>query len=181
MTLSRGMAALALAALLAGCTDSGPGPARKLDVLFARTPQNVVETMLRLAEPRQGEVLYDLGSGDGRIPVTAAKKHGLRAIGFEIDPRRLKEARRRAEDHGVTGLVEFREQDLFTVPLGEADIVTLFLLQHLNLKLRERLLRELKPGSRVVSYRWDMGDWKPERSMLTTGGMVYLWVIPPRR
>jgi ribosomal protein L11 methylase PrmA len=125
-------------------------------------------------------VLYDLGSGDGRIPVTAARKYGVRAVGIDIDPERIREARRNAKNSGVSKLVSFRQQDLFETDLRMATVVTLYLLPDLNLKLRPRLLEQLRPGTRIVSHQFDMGDWKPDKTLETGGATVYLWVVPPR-
>jgi len=153
---------------------------RTPDVIYVPTPQEVVEDMLRLANVRKGDVLYDLGSGDGRIPVTAAKKYGIRAVGIDIDPERIREANRNAQDKGVTRLVQFRQADLFTTDFREATLVTLYLLPDLNLKLRPLLLEQLKPGARVVSHQFDMGDWKPDKTLESSGRTVYFWVIPNR-
>ena len=150
------------------------------DVIFVPTPQEVVDDMLRLANVRRGDVLYDLGSGDGRIPVTAAKRYGVRAVGIDIDPERVREARENAKRNGVDHLVQFREQDLFAADFREATVVTLYLLPELNLKLQPRLLAELKPGTRIVSHQFDMGDWKPAKKLEADGRTVYFWVVPER-
>ena len=155
---------------------------RQPDVIFVPTPQEVVEDMLRLVDVKKGDVLYDLGSGDGRIPVTAAKKYGVRAVGIDIDPNRIKEANDNARKAGVTRLVEFRNEDLFQSNFREATVVTLYLLPDLNVKLRPRLLGELKPGTRIVSHQFDMGDWAPEKKLESNGRTVYFWTIPdPKR
>ena len=151
---------------------------RTPDVIFVPTPQELVEDMLRLADVRKGDVLYDLGSGDGRIPVTAAKKYGVRAVGIDIDPDRIKEATENAKKAGVTKLVEFRLEDLFKADFREATVVTLYLLPDLNVKLRPRLFAELKPGTRIVSHQFDMGEWKPEKKLEVDGRVVYFWTIP---
>ncbi len=151
---------------------------RAPDVMFVPTPQELVEDMLRLADVKRGDVLYDLGSGDGRIAITAAKKYGVRAIGIDIDPERIKEAEDNARKAGVTKLVEFRRADLFQSSFREATVVTLYLLPDLNLKLRPRLLAELRPGTRIVSHAFDMGDWKPEKKLEVNGRVVYFWTIP---
>ena len=145
------------------------------------TPQEVVDEMLRLADVKKGDVLYDLGSGDGRIPVTAAKKFGIRAVGVDIDPQRIEEAKENAKKNGVAKLVEFRNEDLFRTRFSEATVVTLYLLPDLNVKLRPRLLAELKPGTRIVSHQFDMGTWKPDRKVELNGRTIYLWTIPPRK
>jgi ribosomal protein L11 methylase PrmA len=154
------------------------GQERHPDVIFVPTPQEVVEDMLRLADVKKGDVLYDLGSGDGRIPVTAAKKYGVRAVGIDIDPQRIKEANDNARKAGVAKLVEFRNADLFKTNFREATVVTLYLLPDLNVKLRPRLLAELKPGTRIVSHQFDMGDWPPEKKLESNGRTVYFWTIP---
>jgi ribosomal protein L11 methylase PrmA len=150
------------------------------DVIFVPTPQEVVEDMLRLANVSKGDVLYDLGSGDGRIPVTAARLYGVRAVGIDIDPERIREARENAKRDGVENLVQFRQQDLFEADFREATVVTLYLLPDLNLKLQPRLLAELKPGTRVVSHQFDMGDWRPAKKLESNGRTVYFWVVPER-
>ena len=144
------------------------------------TPQKVVEDMLRIAEVKKGDVLYDLGSGDGRIPITAAKKYGIKAVGIDIDPERIWEAQQNARGAGVERLVEFRREDLFKTNFKDATVVTLYLLPDLNLKLRPRLWAELRPGTRVLSHQFDMGDWKPEKKLETGGRVVYFWTIPER-
>ncbi len=151
---------------------------RTPDVIFVPTPQEVVEDMLRLANVRKGDVLYDLGSGDGRIPVTAAKLYGVRAVGIDIDPERIREAQDNARRNGVEKLVQFRMDDLFKADFRDATIITLYLLPDLNVKLRPRLLRELKPGTRIVSHQFDMGSWKPDKKLESNGRTVYFWVVP---
>lgn len=151
---------------------------REPDVVYVPTPQDVVEAMLEMAGVKKGDVLYDLGSGDGRIPVTAAKRFGIRAVGIDIDPARVAEANTNARAAGVTDLVTFRNADLFETDLSEASVVTLYLLPALNLKLRPKLLKELKPGSRIVSHAFDMGDWKPDETRVVGGRTVYLWTVP---
>lgn len=169
--------ALIVAALLAagGATAAA---ARQPDVIYVPTPQELVEDMLRLADVKQGDVLYDLGSGDGRIPVTAAKKYGVRAVGIDIDPERIREAHANAKRNNVSSLVTFRRQDLFKADFREATVVTLYLLPELNLRLRPQLLKQLRPGTRVVSHQFDMGDWKPDKTLESNGRTVYFWVIP---
>ena len=151
------------------------------DVIYVPTPYEVVDEMLRLANVKKGDVLYDLGSGDGRIPVTAAKRFGIRAVGVDIDPQRIAEAKENARSNGVAKLVEFRNEDLFKTRFGDATVVTLYLLPDLNVKLRPRLLAELKPGTRVVSHQFDMGTWKPDRTVELNGRTIYLWTIPRQR
>lgn len=175
------VAALAVSFLLAAGPALAREPQRAPDVVFVPTPQEVVEDMLRLANVRKGDVLYDLGSGDGRIPVTAARLYGIRAVGIDIDPERIREANENARKNGVAKLVQFRQQDLFESDFSEATVVTLYLLPDLNLKLMPRLLSQLKPGTRVLSHQFDMGDWKPDKTLESGGRMVYYWVIPEHR
>lgn len=154
-------------------------PLREPDVIYVPTPPEVVAQMLALAKVTKEDVLYDLGSGDGRIPITAAQKFGTRGVGIDINPTRIQEANANAQQADVTDLVEFRNQDLFETDFREATVVTLYLLPSLNVKLRPKLLRELKPGTRIVSHDFDMGDWKPERVVQTPdGSTVYYWVVP---
>jgi SAM-dependent methyltransferase len=152
----------------------------KRDVPYIPTPQNVVDEMLKVAAVTKNDTVYDLGCGDGRIVITAAKQYGARGVGADIDPQRIKESNENAQKAGVTERVKFVQQDLFTMDLKEATVVTLYLLPAINLKLRPKLLRELKPGTRVVSHAFDMGDWKPERTVRVDGRTIYYWVIPPR-
>lgn len=165
----------------AGAFAQAPARTQVPDVIYVPTPYEVVDEMLRLANVKKGDVLYDLGSGDGRIPVTAAKKFGIRAVGVDIDPQRIEEAKQNAKKNGVAKLVEFRNEDLFRTRFSEATVVTLYLLPDLNVKLRPRLLAELKPGTRVVSHQFDMGTWKPDRRVELNGRTIYLWTIPPRK
>lgn len=154
---------------------------RTPDVMYVPTPQPVVEAMLKMAKVRKDDVLYDLGSGDGRIPITAARQYGVRAVGIDIDPERIAEATANAEKAGVTKLVTFRNADLFTSDFSEASVVTLYLLDSLNEKLRPKLLAELKPGTRIVSHAFRMGDWKPERMQEVDGQMIFFWTVPARK
>jgi precorrin-6B methylase 2 len=156
-------------------------PAREPDVIYVPTPQPVVDAMLEMAEVRKGDVLYDLGSGDGRIPVTAAKKYGLRGTGIDINPQRIAEANENAQREGVTELVTFKEADLFEEDFSDADVVTLSLLDSLNEKLRPRLLAELKPGTRIVSHAFRMGDWEPEETRTVANSNIYRWTVPERK
>ena len=168
-------------ALCGSALAQAPARTQTPDVIYVPTPYEVVDEMLTLAKVRKGDVLYDLGSGDGRIPVTAAKKFGIRAVGIDIDPQRIREANENARKNGVARLVEFRNEDLFQTDFKEATVVTLYLLPDLNVKLRPRLLAELRPGTRIVSHQFDMGDWKPERRVELNGRVVYLWTVPARK
>ena len=156
-------------------------PSQQPDVIYVPTPHEVVEDMLRLANVGKGDVLYDLGSGDGRIPIAAAKKFGIRATGIDIDPERIWEAEVNAKKEGVEHLVRFRKEDLFTADFRDATVITLYLLPDLNVKLRPRLWAELKPGTRIVSHQFAMGDWKPEKTIQLNGRVVYFWTIPARK
>ena len=167
--------------LSASALAQAPARTQIPDVIYVPTPYEVVDEMLKLAGVKKGDVLYDLGSGDGRIPVTAAKKFGIRAVGIDIDPQRIEEAKENAKKNGVTKLVEFRNEDLFKTRISDATVVTLYLLPDLNMKLRPRLLAELKPGTRIVSHQFDMGAWKPDRKVELNGRTIYLWTIPRRR
>ena len=152
---------------------------RAPDVIFVPTPHEVVEAMLKVAKVGKGDVLYDLGSGDGRIPITAAQKYGIaRGIGIDISPERIKEANENLVKAGVGDRVRFINADLFESDLSEATVVTLYLLPTLNLKLLPKLLKELKPGTRIVSHSFDMGSWKPEQALDVGGRSVYFWTIP---
>ncbi|MCD9030361.1 class I SAM-dependent methyltransferase [Luteimonas sp. Y-2-2-4F] len=158
-----------------------PKPARDPDVIYVPTPQPVVDAMLKLAGVNRNDVLYDLGSGDGRIPVTAAREFGIRAVGIDINPVRIREANANAQRAGVTELVTFREEDLFEADISEATVVTLYLLQSLNVKLRPKLLSELRPGTRIVSHAFDMAnEWEPEQTQQVGDSTIYLWTVPER-
>ncbi len=158
---------------------------RKPDVIYYPTPPETVAEMLRLAKIKKGDVLYDLGSGDGRIPIAAAKEYGIRAVGIEIDPKLITEAEENARQANVVGLVRFRNEDMFRIDVSEATIVTLYLSEKLNVLLRPKLLSELRPGSRILSHDFRMGDWKPEQTVRVPWGKlyrtVYLWTVPARR
>jgi len=151
---------------------------RKPDVPFEPSSGKVVEQMLSLANVHKGDVVYDLGCGDGRLVITAAKQFGARGVGIDIDPQRIKESLENAHKAGVMDRVTFRNEDLFEADIKEATVVTLFLFQSINLKLRPKLWRELKPGTRVVSQTWDMGDWKPDKEVAVDDVPIYLWTIP---
>jgi precorrin-6B methylase 2 len=155
-------------------------------VPFVPTPQEVVEKMLALADVKKGDVVYDLGSGDGRIVITAAKKYGVKAVGFEIDPELIKKSRENIRKEGLEQLVEIREQDILTVDLSPASVLTMYLLPSVNMTLRPKVLSQLKPGARVVSHAFDMGDWKPDKSEAVKDSSgyertIYLWMIKDKR
>lgn len=155
-------------------------PLNARDVPYVPTPTPVVEKMLELAKVGPDDVVYDLGSGDGRIVIAAVQKYGARGIGVDIDPERVREARQNAKAAGVADRVEFREGDLFKMDLSDATVVTLYLLSAVNLRLRPKLFEELKPGTRVVSHAFDMGDWAPLRTESVGGSTIYYWVIPSK-
>ena len=152
---------------------------------FVPSPQEVVDRMLELAEVSQGDLLYDLGSGDGRIVIAAARRYGARAVGFEIDPALVTDSQRNIKEAGMEHLAEIREQDIRTVDFSPASVVTMYLYPGANLRLRAALMRQLKPGSRVVSHDFSMGDWKPDRVERVTDSAgllrtIYLWRIGER-
>ena len=151
------------------------------DVVFVPTPEKVVEAMLNVAKVGKGDVLYDLGSGDGRIPIAAAQKFGVeRATGIDIDPQRIKEANANLAKAGVGKRVKFVNADLFETNLSDATVITLYLLPALNLKLLPKLLKETKPGTRIVSHAFNMGSWKPEQTVKVDTYDVYFWTIPAK-
>ncbi|HYU78171.1 MAG TPA: class I SAM-dependent methyltransferase [Vicinamibacterales bacterium] len=153
-------------------------PTRRPDVIYVPTPEEVVDAMLQVANVTKSDVVYDLGCGDGRIPVAAAKKYGARGVCIDIDPQRIKEANENVQKNNVGDKVKVLNADLFTTDISEATVVTLYLLPSLNVKLMPKLMKELKPGTRVVSHAFDMGDCKPEKEMDVNGRKVYFWTIP---
>lgn len=155
-----------------------PSQTPVLDVPYVPTPQPVVDEMLRLGKVKKGDFVIDLGSGDGRIVISAARDHGARGMGVDLNPERIQEANANAKAAGVTDKVEFRQGDLFEQDLSKADVVTLYLLPSVNERLKPKLLRELRPGTRVVSHSFDMGDWQPTQTVQVEGRTVYLWIIP---
>lgn len=173
------LAILLFAAGAAPCADNPP--TRPPDVRYEPSEMEVVEAMLKLANVTKDDVVYDLGCGDGRIVITAAKEYGARGVGIDIDPQRISESRANAEKAGVTNLVTFRHEDLFEADISEADAVMLFLWPSVNLKLRPKLLSELKPGTRVVSHSHNMGDWEPDEERQIGWKRIYLWTIPERQ
>ena len=167
---------LPLGLLGAGSAQAQDFESKKI-VPFVPTPQEVVDKMIELAGVKKGDVVYDLGSGDGRIVIAAAKK-GARAVGFDIDGDLVKESRENVRKAGLQDLAEIRQQDFLTVDLSAASVVTMYLLPDVNMMLRPKLLNQLKPGSRVVSHAFDMGDWKPDMTERVNGRNIYLWSIP---
>lgn len=157
---------------------------RKPDIGYLPTPPEVVEAMLTLAGVNSDDILYDLGSGDGRVAIAAAQQFGTRGVGIDIDPVRIQEASENARQAGVSDRVKFYQQDLFESDFSEATVVIVYLLPHLNLRLRPQLFRQLKPGTRVVSHDFNMGEWKPDQVMQIRmeedGSTLYYWVIPAK-
>jgi ubiquinone/menaquinone biosynthesis C-methylase UbiE len=182
----------ACVAILAGLALSAAGqskqPRREPDVPYLPTTEQAVQAMLKLAGVKNTDIVYDLGCGDGRIVIAAAKTFGARGVGIDINPERIEEARANAKKAGVEDRVRFEEADLFTADIHDASVVTLFLLSSVNQKLRPKLLADLKPGTRVVSNTFDMGDWKPVKEATVDGTKedayfshkLYLWTIPQR-
>ena len=185
--------AMLLAIVVAGCVASiggaqqspvAPPALRAPDVAYEPTATEVVHAMLRLAKVTADDVVYDLGCGDGRIVITAVRDFGARGVGVDIDPVRIAESRENARQAGVTDRIRFLTEDLFLTDLGDATVVTLFLSQEVNLAVRPKLQRELKPGTRIVSHWHHMGDWKPQETVrVRSAGRdhpIYLWTIPAR-
>ncbi|MBI4658387.1 MAG: methyltransferase domain-containing protein [Verrucomicrobia bacterium] len=181
-----GSTATTLAQTTKAAGETQKAPAKRPDVIFVPTPQKVVDKMLEMAEVKKGDIVYDLGCGDGRIVVTAAKKYGVKAIGFDVDLERIKESLANVKSSKVEHLVTIKQEDIFTLDLSEASVVTLYLLPELNVKLMPQL-RKLKPGSRIVSHDFDMRGAKPLQvhSMSASddesnegGHTIYKWVVP---
>jgi SAM-dependent methyltransferase len=171
------MAGLLLAAAFATAQSNGP----HLDVPYVPSPNPVVEGMLKLAGVKSTDVVYDLGCGDGRIVIAAAKTYGAKGVGVDINPERIQEAKANAKSAGVEEKVRFEENDLFKADIRNATVVTLYLLPDVNMRLKPKLLSDLKPGTRVVSHSFDMEDWKPDKEETVDGRHLYLWTIPAKR
>jgi SAM-dependent methyltransferase len=163
--------------IVSGDTTS-PTDTVDADVPYVPTPQPVVDRMLEMAEVDENDVVYDLGSGDGRIVIRAAEEYGSRGVGIEIDPELVQEARTNAREAGVGDLVEFRQGDLFKADISGATAVTMYLLPDVNLKLRPLLFEQLRPGTPVVSHGFDMDEWEPEKTDMVDGNRIYRWTIP---
>jgi tRNA A58 N-methylase Trm61 len=161
-------------------TKKTEAPRRTPDVIYVPTPQEAVDQMLEMAEIKKGDVVYDLGCGDGRIVVTAAKKYGVKAVGFDIDPERIAESKENVRKNGVENLVTIEEKDIFTVDLSKADVVTLYLLPSLNVKLIPQL-EKMKPGCRIVSHSFDMEGVKPDRVVRDGSTILYKWTTPLKK
>lgn len=168
--------------LAAGSPASSPKPPlRPPDVRYEPSSEVQVKAMLELARVTKKDIVYDLGCGDGRVVIMAAKLYGARGVGIDIDPERIRESKVNAEKAGVSHLVRFRNEDLFEADFHEATVVTLYLWPWINLKLRPILLKQLKPGARVVSHYHDMGDWPPEKEIEVEGDKIFLWRIGARQ
>ncbi len=152
----------------------------KLDAPYVATRYEVVDAMLAMADIGPGDFVVDLGSGDGRILIAAARSHGARGLGVDIDPARIRESTANARAAGVSHRVNFERQDLFETEIRDADVVTLYLLPEINLQLRPRILAEMRPGARVVSNMYDMGDWRPDRRQRLGEATIYMWIVPAR-
>jgi SAM-dependent methyltransferase len=179
MKIRQMLLALLIVACAAGTTWAQEPD--RLDVPYVPTTQKVVDAMLKMANVNSNDVLYDLGCGDGRIVITAAKKYGATGTGVDIDPQRIKEAKENAEEAGVSNKVNFIQGNLFEADFSKATVVTLYLLPSVNLKLRPQLLQQLKPGTRIVSHAFDMGDWQPEQTQTVDGSTIYFWTVPNKK
>lgn len=175
MKTFKNMLAIAIAFITVATVNAQDRP--QLDVPYVPTNQKVVQAMLELAQVNGDDILYDLGCGDGRIVVTAASRYGTQGTGVDIDPQRIKEANENAEKANVTDKVTFILGNLFEQDISDATVVTLYLLPDVNLKLKPELLK-LKPGTRIVSHAFDMGDWKPEKTIRVEGSTIHYWVVP---
>ena len=170
---------LIAAAVAPARAQTASRPLREPDVIYLPTPREAVMALLKLANVGPGDIVYDLGSGDGRVVIAAVKEFGAaRGVGIDIDPALVREANDNAERAGVSSRVRFLNQDLFDTDVREATVVALYLLPWINRKLMPKLKAELKPGSRIVSYRFDMGDWKPDQTLIVNGQTVYFWRVP---
>lgn len=157
--------------------EQARAPIKKPDVVYVPTPHFVVDFMLKMAKVTSRDIVYDLGCGDGRILIEAAKTYSARGVGLDVDPKRIMEARSRAESSGVLDRIEFRLEDLFEADISKATVVTIYLLPELNLRLRPKLWRELAVGTRVVSHGYDMGDWVADEISLVVEHPIYVWTI----
>ena len=153
------------------------GPVRQPDVIYVPTPSSVVDAMLKLAKITSSDVVYDLGSGDGRIPIAAAKMYGARGVGIDIDPERTREATANALAAGVADKVTFRTEDVLTADISPATVVTLYLSPSFNSRLAPKLMKELKPGTRIVSHAFDLGAWKPQQRITVSDRPIFLWTV----
>jgi SAM-dependent methyltransferase len=170
---------VALVLAVAGCAGTPTGTP---GILFVATPEQVGVEMLKLAAVTRDDVVYDLGSGDGRLVISAAREFGARGVGVELDGKLVQDSRETAIKSDVADRVSFLWQDIFQADVGAATVVALYLSPSLNLKLRPKLLRELRPGARIVSHDFDMGDWRPDRTLRVQGPtrehLLHLWIVP---
>ena len=173
----RAILAIALSAAVAAAQGSSNVEAVRINAPYVTTPDDVVDAMLKLAGVGRGDTVYDLGCGDGRIVIAAARQYGAHGVGIDINPERIREANEGARNAGLEGLVKFAVNDLFDADIRGATVVTLYLLPDLNIRLRPKLQKELKAGTRVVSHEFRMGDWKPDREVNVRGSHLYLWTI----
>lgn len=182
--LTTSLTALLVVLAVAGALAQPATAPKPLDVPYVPTNEKIVTEMLRVAKVTKDDVLYDLGSGDGRIVITAAKRFGTRGVGIDIDPDRIREAEENARAAGVADRVRFIKGDIFDADIRDATVVTMYLLPAINMRLRPKLLSDLRPGTRIVSHNYDLGDWKPERKLTVKVGEtdhhVYFWRVPSR-
>jgi precorrin-6B methylase 2 len=171
--------ALAFVAGLGAATALAQDAEPKLDVIYVPTPQEVVDRMLEMAQVKAGDYMIDFGCGDGRMVVTAAKR-GARGYGVDINPQRIKEANENAQKAGVTDKVQFKIANLFEEDLSKADVMAMYLLTDINLRLRPKILNDMKPGTRIVSHAFDMGDWEPDQKDTVSGKNVFFWIVPAK-
>jgi SAM-dependent methyltransferase len=177
-----GYLAGALLVICSAAAQNGPPkPPHAPDVPYVRSPNVVVDAMLKLAGVTKSDNVFDLGCGDGRIVIAAARNYGARGVGVDINPELVQEARANAREAHVEALVKFEVNDLFDADIHGATVVTLYLLPNVNLRLRPKLLKDLKSGTRVVSHSFNMGDWKPDKQATVDGNTIYLWTIPQKK
>jgi cyclopropane fatty-acyl-phospholipid synthase-like methyltransferase len=177
MTTLRLLTASVLMAACAGAADMKPK--RTPDVHWEPSEPEIVNAMIKLAQVNKRDIVYDLGCGDGRIVIEAARQTGARGVGIDIDPQRIRESNENAAKARVKKRVTFKTEDIFEANISKASVVMLYLWPHVNLKLRPKLLAELKPGTRIVSHSHTMGDWKPDKEVEVQGHRIYFWVVPP--
>ena len=171
------LAVLLACVAIAPATAQQSAPVRQPDVIFVPTPQAVVDAMLKLAKVTSKDVVYDLGSGDGRIVIAAAKTYGARGVGIDIDPERTREATANARSNGVADKVTFVTEDVLTADISPATVVMLYLSPSFNSRLAPRLMKELKPGTRIVSHAFDLGSWKPQQRLTVSDRPLFLWTV----
>jgi len=173
-----GCAVLLAFAVTAPYSAQQAAPPRQPDVIYVPTPADVVNAMLRLANVTSTDLIYDLGSGDGRIVIAAAKMYGARGVGIDIDPERTREATANAQKNGVADKVTFRTEDLFVADISPATVVTLYLSGPVNARLAPKLMKELRPGTRIVSHAFDLGNWRPQQKTSVSQRPIFLWTVP---